>query len=144
MTLQELEMLMTNLDAICQEYGVAVFYLFGSQAEGYDDLFSDVDIGVVLFEPPNDTDWWERWQRLAAVIEPLIAPKELDLVFLQCAPVLLQWQAISYGKLLYCADEEFRLNFEEKVIGEWLDFSEWFEHFQQEMVTGILEKHYNA
>jgi uncharacterized protein YutE (UPF0331/DUF86 family) len=56
--------------------------------------------------------------------------------------VLLQWQAISHGKLLYCADEKFRLNFEEKVIGEWLDFSEWLERFQQEMVAGILEKCY--
>jgi predicted nucleotidyltransferase len=69
MTLQELEMLKTHLDAICRGHRVATFYLFGSQAEGHDDGFSNVDIGVVFFEPPNDTDWWEQLQRLAVVVD---------------------------------------------------------------------------
>lgn len=139
-----MERLKVHLPPIFRQYGVAVAYLFGSQALGLDDPFSDVDIAVLFFEPPNDADFWQRWHQLAARIEPVVGTRELDLVFLQRAPLLLQWQVISEGKLLYCADEELRLDFEERIIGEWLDFSEWLRRFHDDMVRGILERRNHA
>ena len=135
-----IEALKGKLPPVCEKHGVAVVYLFGSHAEGVAMEGSDVDLGVVFFEPPSDEDWWERWHRLADDLEPLVPSHELDIILLQRAPVLLQWQAISKGKVLYCADEESRLKFEERVIGEWLDFSEWLEGFWREMVAGIREE----
>lgn len=132
-----------KLSPIFCKHRVAVAYLFGSYALGMDDHFSDFDLAVVLFELPGE-DWWRKWNRLSEEIEPLLETKELDLVFLQRAPVLLQWQVITEGKVLYCADEEVRLSFEEQVIGEWLDFSEWLKRFQKEMVEGILKVDDNA
>lgn len=134
-----LERLKGELPRICREREVAVVYLFGSQAEGAADSFSDVDIGVVFFDPPGNSDWWERWHRISEELEPLVAPCELDVVLLHRAPLMLQWQATSKGKVLYCAHEELRLKFEEKVVGEWLDFSEWLDGFFREMGEEIAE-----
>ena len=133
----ELAKLKSALSEICQKHGVAVCYLFGSSAQGFDDRLSDVDIAVVFFDEPGD-DWLERWSRLSEEIEKVIAPKELDLVLLQRSPLLLQWQVISKGEVLYCADELLRITFEERIVGEWLDFSEWLRRFHDEIVEGIL------
>jgi len=128
-----------NLADICRKHGVALCYLFGSIPEGYADAFSDVDIGVIFFDELTDANWWEYWRRLVEEIEPVVSPRELDLVFLQRAPVLLQWEAIHNGKLVYCANDTARADFEEKVIGEWLDFEPFLKRFQHDMVQGILE-----
>jgi uncharacterized protein len=138
MSPRKLNRLKSNLPAIFRKHSVAVAYLFGSHAEGVEDALSDLDLAVLYSKPPENRDWLERWQGLVDEIEPLISPTKLDLVFLQRAPILLQWQAISKGKVLYSADERFRLDFEEQVIGEWLDFSEWLKEFHRDMVTGIV------
>lgn len=139
MTGHELVRLKSSLPDICREHGVAVCYLFGSSAQGCDDQLSDVDIAVVFFDEPGD-DWLELWLRLSEKMEQVVAPRQLDLVLLQRAPLLLKWQVISQGEVLYCADEMFRIAFEKRVIGEWLDFSEWLKRFHDEMVEGILEE----
>ena len=125
---------------ICRKNYVALCYLFGSQAEGYAYRKSDVDIGVAFLDNSKDMDWWEQWQSLKTALEPIFSPRELDLVSLRQAPIQLQWEAIQKGKVIYCADEIAKADFEEQIASEWLDFEPFLKRFQYDMVEGILKR----
>ncbi|MBC8232236.1 DUF86 domain-containing protein [bacterium] len=125
---------------ICRENSIALCYLFGSHAEGYADGKSDMDIGAVFFDGQGNVDWLKQWQHLKTSLESFFPPRKLDLVFLRQAPIQLQWEAIHKGKLIYCADEIARTDFEEQVVSEWLDFEPFLKRFQRDMVEGILKR----
>src|SRR3972149_7630751 len=90
-----------------RELGVLAVYLFGSETEGTTTIRSDIDIGVVLKNPKNLEDMRPLYNALYSELSKLFKPtflRELDIVFLQKAPLSLQYNAITRGKILYEED----------------------------------------
>ena len=120
------------------ERGVVLVYLYGSEALGRSNRLSDVDVGIVFRDPAplRDRDRrWDLWSELLKLLEPEIIPdgsREIDLVFLQTASSMLQFEAINYGRLLFTADPVFRADYEASVIREYLD------------IRPLVEVHYQA
>ena len=101
--------------------GVAVVYLFGSRALGVDSPLSDVDIGVVFeFEPPGDNRL--LYQETYDILSGIYPRRRLDVVFLQKAPIALQFSAIDTGKVLFEVDPKLTADYENRVVNEYLDF----------------------
>ena len=117
--------------------GVAVVYLYGSQALKRATRLSDIDVGVV-FKNPNLLTRRRRallHTELLKYLEPVLAPQgsqEMDLVFLQAASAVLQFEAINAGSPLFVSDSIFRADYEESVIRQYLD------------VRQLVEAHYQA
>ncbi len=118
--------------------GVAIVYLYGSQAIGRSSALSDVDVGVVLKDtaPLRRRDRRTRlYRKLVDCLERVLAPglsQELDLVLLQTASPVLQFEAINAGCPLFVADPVFRADYEASVVRDYLD------------VRPLVEIHYQA
>ena len=117
-----------------KEIGVLILYLFGSEAEGATTITSDIDIGVVLKEPRDLDDTRPLYSALYSELERVFKPtlvRELDIVFLQKAPLTLQYNVIRNGRILYEEDAVRRANYEERVTNSYLDFEPVLEYFDE-------------
>lgn len=119
-----------------RELGVKVVYLYGSEASGLSTPLSDTDVGVVLRDVRPLKSRVER-NRLHSRLTDLLGPRfdsdsrEMDLVFLQAASPVLQYEAINAGCPLFSDDPEFQADYEASVIRDYLDVRPLVEtHFQ--------------
>lgn len=121
-----------------KQFGVAVVYLYGSQALGRANRFSDVDVGVVLKDPGPLQKRDRRtslYLKLSDCLARVLVPRmrqEMDLVFLQTASPVLQFEAIRAGHPLFATDRVFQADYEASVIRDYLD------------VLPLIEVHYQA
>jgi predicted nucleotidyltransferase len=134
---------------IFKKLGVETVYLFGSHAEGRPGPLSDFDIGVVFAHPEKYKNrTMEAYSQLYDIFSEVL-PKnylkkrfemrlhEFDIVFLQFAPVSMQYSAIVKNKVLYQSSPEKRLRYQEKVLREYLDFKYYFNIFQEATLARI-------
>lgn len=106
-------------EKIFKKFNVKLAYLFGSRAKGNAAPESDFDIAV-LFENPSDSFALEKTSFLTLELNKFF-PVRLDIVSLNAASLLLKYEVIAHGEVLYCEDENERINFEVSVIKEYID-----------------------
>ena len=115
---------MKRFEDICEQYGIALCYLFGSQqARGKAilagetvpvvDEESDIDFAVLFRTPPASP--LELYARLSLDLQDLVAPHRADLLFLHEVDHLVQLEAIR-GINAYSFDAQFREKYEERVM----------------------------
>lgn len=107
--------------------GVAVVYLIGSQAEGLARQDSDTDFGIVMADPKAKASLMKKehaelHQTLYEILEKTIPHSNLDIIFLDTAPLYYSIAARDRGKVLFEIDPQFRARFEEKITLEYADF----------------------
>lgn len=109
------------LDRLCERFGLAAVYLFGSRADdGLRRLQgepvaaedSDLDVGVVFRDPGFDP---RRLSLLQVDLEDLFAPMRVDLVPLQRLDPLFQFHAID-GHRVAAPDPTFANRWELVVM----------------------------
>jgi predicted nucleotidyltransferase len=110
---------------------VSILYLFGSRAAGRGSGLSDVDIGVVLRDPPLERDSRDQYHALYTLFSEIFPASRLDIVFLQTAPLSLQYVAIKEGKILYEEDPKARADYEHLVINQYIDFRPILDFFDR-------------
>lgn len=134
------KLLREKLMPVFQQYEVTCCYLFGSRAgqDFYPD--SDIDLAVIFADFSNTKHNLaleiEMKESFAEIIEPL----DVDLLFLQKAPIYLKFSVIKNGKIIYCVDEELRTDFEDITVRNYLDFKPVLDTYYREMAEAILEK----
>ena len=127
-----------HLQEQLKKLGVKIIYLYGSEAAGLSAALSDIDIGVVFADPKKLLTHRERRYALRSeltdLLEPLFTPigsREMDLVFLQTASPILQFEAINAGRPLFSANLIFQADYEADVTLKYLDVRPLVEtHFQ--------------
>ena len=100
---------------------------------------SDLDLGVVFNSLPEDI--YEVYGKLYSDLEDYFQPFKLDLVFLQEADPLFQYEAIQ-GNLLYFDNESILDSYEEKIIKLASDLSFKKEAFQKEIFEAIKDGYF--
>lgn len=112
-------------------------YCFGSVAQGRQTADSDLDVAVLL--PPETAKKsvsWE-WLTLQSHIAEAAGFEQVDLVNLHSANTVLQMEVLETGAVWFCADDDFKLRFEIKVIGLYQDLQiERREIIQQALKRG--------
>lgn len=98
-------------------YAIKFAYLFGSCARGQAGPLSDIDLAVYL---DNRLDSFNAKLRYLEELYRLLKTERCDLVVLNNAPLILQYEVIRYGKVLK-ENKQRRVPFETKVIREYLD-----------------------
>ncbi len=133
---------------IFKRMGIQTIYLFGSAAQDKMYKLSDVDIGVVFIDPKryknNTLDVYLKIYDIFVDVLPRdylqcrfeLGGHEFDIVFLQFAPIALQFEAIKNGKILYKKDRRERLNYEEYVLKRSCDLK----YFHTMRHKAILER----
>ena len=109
--------------------GVSIVYIFGSKAVGRGSSLSDVDIGVVLKDSVLYKDARSVYQSLFEIFSDLYPKSKVDIVFLQAAPIPLQYAATKEGRLLFEADPRTTVEYENRVVNEYLDFKPTLDYF---------------
>ena len=115
---------------------ITCVYLFGSYAEKQ-TCPGDVDIAVLLTKPPRSTV--SLYMELYPDLAKLFSPIEVDLLFLNSAPLPLTFEIISTGKVIYCKDEDLRTDFEYIVSGRYMDFRYHLKTARLELFETIME-----
>ncbi len=109
-----LHRLSETIQALSRTHPVILAYVFGSQARGTADAHSDLDIALLLdasLSPEERFDLRLSLRRaLATALE--IDPDTLDLVILQDVPVLLRYNILRGGRLLFTTTTSARHAFE--------------------------------
>ncbi|MBI5192837.1 MAG: nucleotidyltransferase domain-containing protein [Nitrospirae bacterium] len=98
------------LPSLFNEKGVMLAYLFGSllHTQG-----NDVDIAL-LYEGDFDD--------IRREIHKKLGTSRVDIVNLKAAPVLISFEVISTGKMLFSQNEDTENLFEMKIIKQYQDF----------------------
>lgn len=121
----------TNLKAEIGKLGVAIVYLFGSKATRRASRLSDIDIGIVLKTPASGRDTRTLYHMLYQLFSEVYPRSKLDIVFLQTAPLTLQYSAIKDGKILFEEDPRFTADYVNLVMNQYLDFKPVLDLFDQ-------------
>ncbi len=115
-----------------KKYKVGVVYLFGSAVEGVLGKGSDLDFGVVLVEHQPLSKSLKIYNQLFELFSrEFEEDREIDIVFLQRASLSLQFEVINYGRVIFEISPEFRVNFEEEIIRNYLDFAPFLEEYDK-------------
>ena len=129
-----------NEEKKLEALGVEALILFGSQAQGLATKRSDVDIGV-LVERPILQDRQQRNDIYDALYD-IISGKlnqltDIDIVFLQDAPMELRAHVMKYGVALYERDPRSFPRFKEYVMDSCADFAPNREQFHHGILSRI-------
>lgn len=102
---------------LSSENNVVLAYLFGSVAEGLAGPLSDIDIAVYLKDAAHCD---ECHLKLLEKLMSAMATENLDVLILNKAAVVIQFEAIRNGVILK-EDKLFRVSYESLVLQEYLD-----------------------
>jgi predicted nucleotidyltransferase len=114
-----------------KESGILVVYLFGSRAIGKGSRLSDVDLGIVLKNPVPGKDTRSLYTKLYKLFATIYPSSKVDIVFLQSAPLSLQYHAVKEGKILFEEDSRLRADYENMVVKQYLDFKPVLDFFDR-------------
>ncbi len=94
-------------------------YVFGSVATDRTWSGSDLDLGIVV-----DEDAWDPSDKVPLIGECMDAARRdwIDLVVLNDAPLVLQFEAVRPNVILYAADDFDAAAFTSKVVRMYWDF----------------------
>jgi predicted nucleotidyltransferase len=115
--------------------GISIVYLFGSRATGGGNKLSDIDIGVVFKDFPSSGDTRVLYNALYKIFSELYSNSKIDIVFLQTAPLSLQYSAIKDAKVLFEEYPILTADYEYRVVNQYLDFKpilDFFDHIGME------------
>lgn len=104
-------------------------YLFGSHARGEADVRSDVDIALLL--RPGLPDVHHLKLRLDTEICNVLNSDDVDVLFLNRAPLPMQAEVIRTGRLIVSNDDEAQVEFEVRTTNAWWDFQPLLAEFDR-------------
>lgn len=124
--------LRTNDQVALREAGVGLAIVFGSTLTGHQHPDSDVDIGVLFSSlKQKESDPVGVYGTLFDIFSSHFPDKKLDIVYLQEAPLSLQFKAVMDGELIYSTSPTFAANFKEYVMKMYFDFKPVEDEFEQ-------------
>jgi len=115
------------------EADVLVAYLFGSVARGKSGPLSDVDVAVLLHP---ESDVWDRRLGLLTAISEVVGSEKADVTILNDAPVDLGYRVLRDGVILFCRDDDARIDHWVLTVDRYLDM----EPFRQTIAQGLSNR----
>ncbi|KNF08311.1 putative nucleotidyltransferase [Gottschalkia purinilytica] len=118
-----------NIGYLAEKYNIVLIYVFGSYAKGTNNHNSDLDIAILTKEK---YDSFIKLEILGELID-IFKRDDIDLVILNKATSVMKHQVIKYGKLVYMKNENIKVEFESKVLSEYMDM-EYFRRVQRTLI----------
>lgn len=139
---QPVPRLAAKIADVCRRHPVVLVYLFGSHARGDADSESDVDLAVLVDASLTPLQRHRlRLRLLRDAADALDLPLEhLDVVTLQDVPVLLQYNVLRTGQLLFAKTPAARQAFERSVEQRYEDVRPYLEREAELTLQRILSR----
>ena len=117
---------------------VGLIYIFGSHAEGMAGKLSDIDIGVV-FSDPNIArgNTLTAYNELYDIFSDIFESQNLDIVLLERAPLELNFDVISRGKIIFEILPDFRFDFEHRINMLYADYKPILNNFDKAVLSRL-------
>jgi len=119
--LEDLAQFQHALDEVFESYGVALAYLYGSQARGDAGPLSDVDVAVLFGHDVPESDRFNRMLHLIGELGSVFHRDDVSVVDLAEASPLLRHRVYYDGQVLYCIDDAVRVRFETTALRDYVD-----------------------
>jgi predicted nucleotidyltransferase len=132
--------LKATIAPVLARYPVAMAYLYGSMARGRPLPTSDIDIALVLTNPPAPYERLKLELTIQADLEDASQLRELDVRSINQAPLMVQGRILQEGLLLYERDRELRIAFEVLTRKKYFDYLPTAEWLDEQFLTVIREK----
>ena len=117
-------------------------YIFGSYGIGKEKPLSDIDIAVYLTDEILRQDYFNIRLDLIGDVSGILKTDEIDLVILNHAEMLLMYQAIYSGTVIFERDKSTRIDFETRVRDRYFDMEPvrrvQREYFKQHVQEGKI------
>lgn len=124
--------------AVFQQYDVLAIYVFGSHAKGTTHFLSDLDIGVIFKDfPKQKRNTEEIYTEILAALKKEFKGKNIDLVFLQEAPISLQFDALVNGQCIFTVDQTKLSIIKEEVMNKHYDFRPVSKMFYDTLIKSV-------
>ena len=108
---------------VLAKYPVDMAYLYGSMARGRPLPTSDIDIALVLSDPPAPYERFKLELTIQAELEDTCQlGEEMDVRSINDAPLMVKGRILQEGLLLYERDRELRIAFEVLTRKLYFDF----------------------
>jgi predicted nucleotidyltransferase len=135
-----MDLLVSEVEALGQGHSeILAVYLFGSWAEGVAHARSDLDLAVLLRPEVERADYADhRWELLEELSRALHS--RLDLIILNQAPPLLQFQVLQKGRLLYDRDPDLRAELEMHMLSRYYDARRYIEFHYKHLAARIRQR----
>jgi predicted nucleotidyltransferase len=98
---------------------VWAIYRFGSAGTPFEHAGSDIDLAILAPRPIASVACWELAQDLARQFK-----RDVDLVDLQSASVVLRQQVFGHDRRIYCSDRFRCEEFESRALSDYVRLNE--------------------
>lgn len=122
-----------------KEPNVVGVLIYGSYARGKQNSASDLDIAVLTKNKLTRKESTERRIHYSLRLSRLLR-KNVDVVLLRDAPLLLRFNIFKEGKKVYVADKAILTNFKARTVVEYLDFKHLEDFFFDNMIKKMKER----
>jgi predicted nucleotidyltransferase len=129
-----------KLPPILDELPVLMAYLYGSAASGRTTPFSDVDIALYLSRPLPPRERLQLELGVEIALEDALGLSNADVRAINDAPLTMRGTVVQDGVLLYCRDEERRVDFESLTLKLYLDFEPAAKMFRERFFQRVREE----
>ncbi len=116
-------------------------YLFGSYGTEFQTNLSDVDLAVLVSNSVRPDLAYQL--ALSSRLADILQEEDLDVVILNNASVVMQFEVLSTGRLLYERDHELVCDFLERVLKEYGDFQIDLRQFYRDYDDALRKKAYD-
>ena len=116
----DFEKIEKEVEPLCKEYKILLFYIYGSYATGNPWKLSDIDLAYL---PENELTYEEEF-KFRERLEEIFEDEGIDLVNLKKVPLTLIHRILKEGKCLYGKDIKTRIDFEIRKEMEYFE-TEW-------------------
>ncbi|MGB9843479.1 MAG: type VII toxin-antitoxin system MntA family adenylyltransferase antitoxin [Caldisericia bacterium] len=120
-----------------KELKISLIYLFGSYLTKVMNFQSDVDIGILFSDESYSKDKLDIYTELYKIFSAIFKEREVDIVFLNDAPLTLKFEVVTNGKPIYYESIDKHYEFKERVIKEYIDFKPLLDEQDNEILKRI-------
>ena len=115
---------------------VVAAYIFGSYGTAYQTLLSDVDIGILFLA--NELPAMDTILEITSCLTDITREEDINMVVLNTAPITLQYEVVSKGKVLF-KKKTYLEDFHEYLFKRYGDFIIDLERFYKEYDEALRE-----
>ncbi|HHV15111.1 MAG TPA: nucleotidyltransferase domain-containing protein [Gelria sp.] len=119
---------------------ILAVYLFGSYGTEFQTNLSDIDLAILVSGSVTPDLAYQL--DLSAQLADIIQEEDIDVVVLNTASVVMQFEVLSTGKLLFERNHELVCDFLERVLKEYGDFQIDLKQFYYDYDDALRKKAY--
>lgn len=113
--------LVSRLSDILDDQPVVAAYLYGSYMDDTFNKTSDIDIALLYKDVVDRNDAIKIELSLSSQLDQYFS-FSFDFRSINTAPLRVQGEILTSGRLIFCSDEELRVDFETYVRSRYFDF----------------------